>query len=87
MSIKKGDLVMVVKPAPCCGNDSAIGMTFTVSAVGNWTVLCIHCLAFIPGHAAETPLGSGYLLSRLKKIDPPAVDDSLPTRADIEVAA
>jgi hypothetical protein len=87
--IKSGDLVMVVKPRACCGNSDAIGMIFTVIGPAiNPTTFCDSCYNTIP---SDTHLylsgGTACPPSRLKKIDPPATGDSLPTRADLRVPA
>lgn len=88
MNIKTGDLVMVVKPAPCCGYSGNLGLVFTVartlSAIGD-CCLCGKSTA-IPVDIVKSP-GDFMLASTLKKIDPPADGDSLPTRKDSEVAA
>ncbi len=86
--IKAGDLVMVVKPTPCCGNSSHIGAVFAVVNVVSTACTCGLCLRAFrdPVRITEGPNGH-VLVSCLKKIDPPAEGDSLPTKADIEVAA
>lgn len=85
--IKAGDLVMVVKPAPCCGDSRAIGCIRVVLGIERSAWECSEC----GGATVETcaVLGDevGCELSRLKKIDPPADGDSLPTRKDLEVVA
>lgn len=87
MTIKTGDLVMVVKPTPCCGNCKAIGRTFTVKGVSASEAVCRYCGRIDKLEDALSVDDRRYDISRLKKIDPPADGDSLPTRADIEVAA
>lgn len=87
MSIKSGDLVMVVKPALCCGSAGNIGRIFTVLEISHFEGRCIYC-----GHVSTEARvmlseNGGIRLGRLKKIDPPADGDSLPTRKDIEVTA
>lgn len=94
--IKVGDLVMVVKGNPCCGKSRLIGRIFVVTEreLGPITK-CGIC-----GTQSETsndtvPLnglnekGNPFNAEkwRLKKIDPQAEGDSLPTRADLEVTA
>lgn len=87
--IKRGDLVMVVKAAPCCGASDSVGRVFTVADIVDEVGECNECglvsaskLAVIS--YAERKAQDVY---RLTKIDPPATGDSLPTRADIGVHA
>ena len=88
MNIKKGDLVMVVRPSPCCGNINAIGITFIAMPKTSQRLRCAYCAALTTtGHFLNSSTGYGYPPSRLKKIDPPSEGDSLPTRKDIEVPA
>lgn len=87
MTIKKGDLVMVVRPRKCCGNSSGLGRIFTLIEITREPLMCAYC-----GHIDDVAVAclSGDVYgdaANLKKIDPPADGDSLPTRADIEVAA
>ena len=85
MQLKPGDLVMVVKPAPCCGDTSTLGHIFTVTHGHVSGYRCNACgvTAFVSG---LIPLEGKYCAEpeRLKKIDPPATGDSLPTRAEKE---
>lgn len=67
--IKPGDLVMVVKPMACCGNPSALGMTFHILSIVKMDCWCIHCGDNRNIVRAESPLGFGDV-SRLKKIPP-----------------
>lgn len=87
MNIKKGDLVMVVKPTTCCGNTKAVGRIFTVRSVALRDAHCVHCWHTEIKITAIRDDGMMYGIDRLKKIDPPAHGDSLPTRADLEVTA
>jgi hypothetical protein len=88
--IKPGDLVMVVRPTSCCGDTEEIGLIFKVSAVENapsWCELCGHQFertVLATSSDAEEDCCSTI---RLKKIDPPAEGDSLPTRREMGVAA
>lgn len=85
--IKKGDLVMVVKPSPCCGNTSAIGRVFRVleeriSGKG----MCIHCYSISTGDRALIGDINRYVLfTRLIKIDPP--EDSAAMERESEMVA
>ena len=70
--IRVGDLVMVVKPAPCCGATKAIGVTGTVT--GNEPAPygeCTSCCAATDTTmAVKLDNGKPYLLSRLRRIPP-----------------
>lgn len=84
-AIKPGDLVMVVKPSPCCGNVSVVGRIFSVKSIISAYSYCIYCLESESDNpVADVGVGA-ISLSRLKKIDPPETGDSLPTRADLNL--
>ena len=87
--IKPGDLVMVVRPSYCCNNPIDIGKTGIVSAAPAWadSVTCCFCGSTESVNKFLDLQGEGHRISTLKKIDPPAEGDSLPTRADLEVPA
>lgn len=81
--IKKGDLVMQVKPTPCCGNADNIGDVFVVTWIGVAIGRCHSCGDRTPENAASTVEDdSAVPLSMLKKIDPPATGeyDRVPVR-------
>lgn len=86
--IKPGDQVMVVRVRSCCGM-GILGLVFTVAAVRSANTRCKCGAEFWGDLVADAPPdvrgGGPVLLSRLKKIDPPAEGDSLPTRKDLEV--
>lgn len=80
--IKPGDLVMIVKPLPCCGSTRSLGKPFTVLGIGlqagHEVVVCPNCLASIKnldtilfGEAQNGELGYCER-SRVIRIDPPA---------------
>ena len=81
---KPGDLAMVVRGTLCCGYGK-LGFVFTVKRVDAGFLKCSNC-----GHVTaykQRVWHSGNRASgteRLKKIDPPATGDSLPTRAEKE---
>lgn len=83
MSIKKGDLVMVVSGKPCCGFSGSFGNTFTVSYLKDVSGECPDCGAkkTITMALADTHR-YGYDTRRLKKIDPPSTGelDGVPLR-------
>lgn len=75
--IKAGDLVVVTRPAPCCGESSRIGYTFVVSLIDvDVDFECGRCKAELSGisvAASGKRLGKGlegFRLSRLTRIDP-----------------
>jgi hypothetical protein len=76
--IKAGDLVMVVKPRICCGNGISIGKIFTAGIVTDSSIRCNcgHVSFDIHKHVAD---GSGKYceISRLIKIDPPALPETI----------
>lgn len=87
MSIKAGDLVMVVKPSPCCGSVDDVGRIFTVEIVELYEGVCTSCNFASESTDAIDGNDLGFPLGCLKKIDPPADGDSLPTRKDLGAAA
>jgi hypothetical protein len=84
--IKKGDLVMVVKPTPCCGSRVAVGRLFPVEIIGSGNGRCILCGAVFPDtYFAAGQDRMGYHLNRLKKLNPPADEESRETTKELEV--
>jgi len=86
MMIKVGDLVMVVKPVPC-GCKSAykfIGMIGTVISLDTDKGYCGACGAeFGVSEFAEITKGQFVRISRLIKIDPPALQDETTTEKEL----
>jgi hypothetical protein len=71
--IKAGDLVMIVKPWPCCGRSKGLGKPFTVLFVRmSWPLIrCPFCDARNPqATVAVWDDGTVIHVSRLKKIPP-----------------
>lgn len=88
-NIKPGDLVMVVKPAPCCGSTSAIGWIGRASAGPEWAT-CLTCNTcgrddFNVSQYMEVEDGA-YHVDTLKKIEPPALEDDTETQRELEIA-
>lgn len=84
--IKPGDLVMVVKPTPCCGNEANIGRIAKVKNVANDSFLvCVWCERLYRKPALASLDGGRVLLSRLKKLNPPADEESRETTKELEV--
>lgn len=87
-AIAPGDLVAVVS-WPCCG--VYLGRIFTVQSLddGDWTLSCDRCKAFHsrPGVCVESNLENGNLVwaprSWLKKIDPPALPETVERTEEI----
>ena len=74
--IKVGDLVIVVRPTQCCNKLDKYGVVFKVLELG--IGLCKACKE--PRTVAFNSANGGYSFYELLRIDPPATDDSLPTR-------
>ena len=85
--IKVGDLVMVVRPKSCGCADNQIG---TVHVVSGFYASC-HCPSCKIHHYQNSAMLDGKWfaipVSRLKRIDPPAIGDSLPTLKTIKEPA
>lgn len=87
MTFKKGDLVMVVKPMPCCGNTSTIGRIETIDKVvsgDEWQ--CHWCDKDLDDWIVALVQDDGLLTCTLIKIDPPADQDQETTDKELEVA-
>lgn len=86
---KSGDLAMIIKLSPCCTRGT-LGKIFTVGS----TPFKARSRCSICGDVRTSTViarSDDYRrvinVVRLKKIDPPAEGDSLPTRRDLEVPA
>jgi hypothetical protein len=84
---KKGDLVMVVRGNPCCGEGKTTGKVFTVEKIkpSSSTGLCNGCFTAYPaGTLLVMPVGEklGFLPVRLKKLDAPLEDTSITTKEE-----
>jgi glutamate/tyrosine decarboxylase-like PLP-dependent enzyme len=87
-NIKVGDLVMVVKPAPCCGSNNSLGRVFTVGSREPksklWCPKCGHVSHRTDVHAVD--VGVAFVQAeRLIKIDPPALTESLEREKELSV--
>jgi len=74
MNIKKGDLVMVVRPAPCCGSSGGLGRAFIVDVLDR-TDTHTNCCGETDREMCAWGVGDddeGFYLKQLIKIDPPA---------------
>jgi hypothetical protein len=91
MMFKPGDLVMVVKPMPCCGNGKTIGKPFIVREIRTaMTPRCQYC--GVVSHSIDLAMTDevgarglpiGRQLSRLIKIDPLTEQDKTETLQEI----
>lgn len=75
--IEVGDMVMVVRPQPCCGSDRRIGAVYEVAIITNKHQDIIHdCCGIESTHVcAIGHNGRGELIEVLKKI-PPLTEDT-----------
>jgi hypothetical protein len=77
MGIEAGDLVMVVKPLPCCGLTGFIGHTYKAGHIQRYDrVHCSNCRTIHKDSVVVFEDGTpnfGFLIGRLIKIDPPAL--------------
>lgn len=88
-SIKPGDLVMIVRAKPCCGVASHMGLVATAEKPqSHLNGLRCHSCGFLDRDFTNYyKLGKGYAhVSRLKKIDPPALDESVERVRELEQA-
>ena len=89
--IAAGDLVMVVKPTPCCGHSMRIGFVAMVLEVKMQHGWCRHCRAPIAQDhwraRLSEDLSEGLVIavSRLIRIDPPALPESVETEREVAV--
>jgi hypothetical protein len=83
--IQAGDLVMVVKPTPCCGSSKGIGRIFKVAVVDSDPNARCVCGKTSLAKKAWTEQDSGYFASCLIRIDPPAQDESVGTEREVVV--
>ena len=87
--IKVGDLVMVIKTAPCCGRTDTLGLTFHVTAIDTKPGACTQCVTTRPAGTvvAATPDTHRIHLYRLKRIPPLAELEGGRTQEDIREPA
>lgn len=88
MSIKVGDFVMVVRPTVCCGNARAIGLTYKVTEFYDGLVRCMACQEVLRASVANgegIACGVGVNVSRLIKIDPPALPETIESENEVSV--
>lgn len=77
--IKKGDLVMIVRAAPCCGANKSVGAVFIAGEDAPHVLG--HCGAcgsiHDEGRAVWGYKHFGAPVSRLTKIDPPPIHEQI----------
>jgi hypothetical protein len=83
--IKAGDLVMVVRGAPCCGATKFLGMPFKVFDVRTKEAQCNIC-----GKGGIWPIVCvdktyAFHMSEVIKIDPPAPPESIERKKELTV--
>jgi len=89
--IKSGDLVMVAKVVPCCGNTARLGQIYKVKeiVIDNSGSVCRYCAEAFGTLEVAIREGEfeGTMVERLIKIHPPETGDSLPTRRELKAKA
>jgi hypothetical protein len=72
--LKIGDVVMVVRPAMCCGNESSLGVVRKVAKIGSDIphLRCQFCNALVPNDGGFVLLNNGKLShhTRLLRLAP-----------------
>jgi hypothetical protein len=80
MTIKVGDLVMVVNPSPCCGFKRGLGSVFVVADISTDMFECGGCHQIYESTSvAKETRGRVFIgtqMSRVIKIDPPALQET-----------
>lgn len=82
-NIKAGDLVMVVRPTPCCGNTGGMGTVYRAAEVSAVESYCDWCGKDWSGVVVWHEDDSGCDVSRLIRIDPPALPESVETEREV----
>lgn len=85
--IKPGDLVMVVRPTLCCNSSTSIGDVGIVTEIPSWAdyVACSLCgVTDRDLNKYRAVRDGGCHISRLKKIDPPALADDVERVRELE---
>ncbi len=83
--IKAGDLVMVVRPQPCCGNTGHLGRIHAVGDIALCAYTCSACLTKGVGKVVILHDSTGWLLSCVRKMEPGEEPEAIET--DLEVTA
>ena len=82
-AIKKGDLVMVVRLKPCCGNGTlgAVRVVLDISGTHE-KIQCLQCGSIRSVPHIETSPNAWTETARVIKIDPPALPESVETKRE-----
>lgn len=83
-AIKAGDLVMVVRPTPCCGNTDGMGTVYRAAEVSSVYSYCDRCGKKSSGVVVWHEDDSGCHVSRLIRIDPPALPEIVETEEELK---
>lgn len=83
--IKAGDVVVIVKPTPCCGDTGKIGVVFTVDWLAYAAGICNACGAGLIGAFVLEDEAGGAPRALVRKIEPLADPETIET--DLEVTA
>lgn len=85
--ITAGDLVVVVKPTPCCKHTADLGTIFTVLSVEFCGATCTYCGETVVATIALIDGGGGYghLVSTLRKLRKPGKDEETTKPKELEV--
>lgn len=82
--IQAGDLVMVVRPTPCCGNGTYIGSVYKVAYMRrNCAMHCNYCRKQAVTSFALDGNYDGHAVEELIRIDPPALPESVDTNREV----
>jgi hypothetical protein len=68
--ISVGDLVVVVKAAPCCGYNGGVGKISTYIGTDDLSIRCKNCGLISNSKSTNLSNGYSYEFYRLKKIPP-----------------
>jgi hypothetical protein len=84
--MKVGDLVINIKPQPCCGSTNGVGKIYTVKGLYKTRVYCGYCGTLYEDFEDLVDVGLQYgsiLKSRLKVIDGGDLDEKISNDADV----
>lgn len=83
--IKAGDVVVIVKPTPCCGYTGQIGVVFTVKWLAYVAGICNTCGSGLIGTFVFEVEDGGAPRALVRKIEP--LEDPEAIETDLEVTA
>lgn len=82
---KVGDLVCVVKPAPCCGDMSELGKVFVIRELLFGQSYCFNCGCNEDELDAFYDEENGVSVETIIKISPPSLDETTEQEKDLEI--